>query len=158
MNGLEPWLWLVPVAGLVLLVVVWRFYRLGREIQAERARESFRLQRERLEQIFLKTAASTGSPRGLRWLSCIFDSEVEFAREKPTGRIVVMVAATIHFEAIEGGDMEGLPAVPLPRQGTAVLSFSRGEWLTSGRVIFNLSPLEALHHFATQYTALPRSA
>jgi hypothetical protein len=157
MNDLEPWLWLIPFAGLLLFVLVWRFYRLGREIQAERARESFRLQHERLERIFLETASSSGLPRGLRWLSCVFGAEIEFAREKQTGRVVALVAATIEFEAIEGGDMEGLPAVPLPRQGTAVLRFVRGEWSTSGRLVFNLSPNETAQHFASEYALLRRS-
>lgn len=154
MTGILPWLILATVAALLLFFLVWRVYGIGREIQGERARESFRLQHERLEKLFFKQASCTGLPRGLRWLSCVFAAEVEFARERKTKKVVALVPVTIQFEAIEGGDMEGLPAVPLPRQGTGVFHFALGEWTTSGRVVFNLSPHETLHQFADQYAPL----
>jgi hypothetical protein len=151
MNWFDPWLLLVPIAGLLVLLLAWRFYGLGGAIQAERARELFRLQHERIEKAFLAKAASTGLPRGLRWISCDFSHEAEFARERSTRKIVALVAVTVGFEAIEGGDMEGLAAVPLPRHGSAVLHFVRGEWTTDGRVMFNLSPLQVLEQFASNY-------
>jgi hypothetical protein len=154
MNWLEPWMLLIPTAGLLLFFFVWRFYGIGGAIQAERARELFRLQRERLEQVFLEKAASSGLPRGLRWVACEFAAEIEFVRDRKTRRIVALVAVTIRFEAVEGGDMEGLPAVPLPRQGSAVLYFVHGEWTTSGRVIFNFAPAQVLHEFAADFERL----
>jgi hypothetical protein len=154
MTGLLPWLLLVPVAASVLFFLVWRAYGIGREIQSERARESFRLQHEHLEKLFLEQASGTGLPRGLRWISCVFAPAVEFACERKTKKIVALVPLTVQFEAIEGSDMEGLPAVPLPRQGTGVLHFALGEWTTSGRVVFNLSPHETLQQFAGQYAPL----
>lgn len=150
-NIINPWLWLVPVAGLLLILLLWRFYGLGRHIQAGRARESFRLQHERLEKLFLEKASAAGTPRGLRWIGCVFGEEAEFARERKTGLVVALVGVTINFEAIEGGDMEGLPAVSLPRMGSAVLHFVRGQWTTLGRAIFNLGPHEVLDHFASEY-------
>ena len=54
MNGFQAWPFLVPVAGLLLALAAWWLYRIGREVQAERARESFRLQKERLEELVLK--------------------------------------------------------------------------------------------------------
>jgi hypothetical protein len=153
-EAMNPWLWTVPVALLAIVVVLWHFYGLGREIRAARARESFRLQHEHLETIVLERASASGIPRGLRWLACRFSSETEFAKERKTGRIVALVAVTVEFQAIEGSDMEGLPAVSLPRQGCAVLQFAHGEWTTTGRVLFNLSPSQVVEKFAHDYTRL----
>src|SRR5438552_18461529 len=110
-----PWLWVVVavvvIAGM-LFALAWRPLRsLGRGIQVERARESFVLQRERLEAKFVTAAAATGKPRGLRWKDCSFEGDVELARERQTGQLVALIPVTIQFEAIEGSDMEGLPAV-----------------------------------------------
>ena len=109
------WLWLVPVLvllGVVLLLWVWHPVRaLTREIQVERARELFSLQRERLEAKFVTAASATGKPRGLRWKDCNFDNAVELARDRQSGQLVALVPVTIQFEAVEGSDMEGLPAV-----------------------------------------------
>ena len=153
-NGFDPRFLLIPVAGFVALLVAWRFYGLGRAIQAERARELFRLQHERWEKLFFEKAAATGLPRGLRWVGCVFANEVEFARERQTKRTVALVPVTIQFEAVEGGDMEGLPAVPIPRSGSAVLHFIGGEWTTTGRVVFNLLPPQVLDRFASDYEPL----
>jgi len=78
--------WLIPllvIAILALVIVIWRPLRsFGKEMQIERARELFKLQRERLEAQFLKAAAATGKPRGLRWKDCQWDDAVEFVRER----------------------------------------------------------------------------
>jgi hypothetical protein len=151
---MNPWLWVIVVAAVPVIVLLWRLYRLGREVQAARARESFRLQHEHLEALVLEKASASGVPRGLRWLACRFAPESEFAKERKTGRIIVIVGVTVEFQAIEGGDMEGIAAVPLPRQGCAVLQFARGEWTTAGRVIFNLSPNQVIEKFAHDYARL----
>src|SRR5437588_10070705 len=110
-----PWLILggVALVGLIVcLALLWRPVRLfGSQVRVERAREMFKLQRERLEAQFLKAAAASGKPRGLRWRDCQWENSVEFVRERKTGQIAALVGVTILFEAIPGGDMEGLPAV-----------------------------------------------
>ena len=149
--------WIVPIA--VVLVVAayfaWRRMRaFGREVAVERARELFKLQRERLEAQFLTAAAATGKPRGLRWKDCQWDDTVEFVREKETRQIHALAGVTIAFEAIEGGDMEGLPAVGNLRNASAVFVFAKGRWFTHGKAVFNLNPDEAVQHFASQYEKL----
>src|SRR5438132_13686066 len=148
------WLWLLP-AVVLLGVVLWLLWRplrsLGKDIQVERARELFMLQRERLEAKFLTAAAATGKPRGLRWKDCSFERDVELARERKTGQLVALVPVTIQFEAIEGSDMEGLPAVGNLRNASAVFFFQRGQWLTVGKAVFNLNPVEVIHYFKTRY-------
>jgi len=149
------WLWLVALVvlgGIVAAVLVWRPMRhFGREVQAERARELFRLQRERLEAQFVTAASATGKPRGLRWKDCAFENQLELARDRHTGQIVALVPVTIQFEAIAGSDMEGLPAVGNLRSASAVFFFERGQWKTVGKAVFNMNPDEALEHFKNQY-------
>jgi hypothetical protein len=149
------WWWIIPlliVAGGVVIVLLWRPLRaFGREVRIERARELFRLQRERLEAKFLGAAAATGKPRGLRWKDCQWESEVEFVRERQTGQIAALVGVTIEFEAIAGGDMEDVPAVADLKNASAVFFFQNGQWFTVGKAIFNKNPSEAIEHFKNQY-------
>jgi hypothetical protein len=149
------WFWLIPVALLVVtafLLLAWRpLQSVGKEIQLERARELFLLQRERLEAKFVTAASWSGKPRGLRWKNCVFENEVEMARERRTGQLVALVPVTIQFEAIAGSDMEGLPAVGNLRNASAVFFFQRGQWLTVGKAVFNLNPTEVIQHFQKQY-------
>jgi hypothetical protein len=133
-------------------LLAWRpLKRWGREVQLERGRELFLLQRERLEADFVKAASTSGKPRGLRWKGCDFGSEVTFARDRKNGQLAALVGVTIRFEAVEGSDMEGLPAVANLRNATAVFYFQKGRWLTAGRTVFNLNPTEAVAHFGNQY-------
>ena len=99
---------------------------------------------------FFDVAAASGKPRGLRWKECQWNELVEWVREKVNGRLHALVGVTISFEAIEGGDMEGIEAVGNLRNATAVFFFD-GEWQTAGRVVFNLNPDEAVVHFKDGY-------
>jgi hypothetical protein len=149
------WLWVVlglAVVGVVAVLLGWRRLRaLGRAIQFERARELFHLQRERLEADFVRAAAGTGKPRGLRWKACEWGQDLAFARERRSGQLAALADVTIQFEAVEGGDMEGLPAVGNLRNATAVFFFYRGQWMTVGKAVFNMNPDEAIAHFRNQY-------
>jgi hypothetical protein len=130
----------------------WRLLRPGPS--AERARQLFQQQRERLELLFFQAAAASGKPRGLRWKAIEWESGVEFARERASGQLAALVGVTIRFEAIEGSDMEGLPAVGILRNASAVFFFHRDRWHTTGKTVFNLNPDEALAHFQHQYERL----
>src|SRR5262245_197068 len=115
-RDMDPWLlWFFGLAVVFVGVAValcWRPLRaFGQEMHLERARELFKLQRERLEAKSFTAAAASGGPRGLRWKECQWGPEVEFARERSTREIVALVSVTVQFEAVEGGDMEGVPAV-----------------------------------------------
>src|SRR5688572_22316261 len=69
-------------------------------------RDDFRRHREMLEAKFFEAAAGRGIPRGLTWIRCDFADEVTFARDKNNGERCALVALTIGFEAVVGGDME----------------------------------------------------
>jgi hypothetical protein len=151
------WWWVVigVAAGVVLLAgLAWRpLRRWARAAEAEHARLLFLRQREHLEADFLRAAAASGKPRGLRWRGCDWGRDVELAREHGTGRLAALVGVTISFEAVPGSDMEGLPAVGNLRNASAVFFFDRGRWRTVGRAVFNMNPDEAIAHF--QYERVP---
>lgn len=111
------------------------------------ARALFYRRREWLEAEFLKLASMRGIPRGLRWADCDFENEVQFARDRTSGQLRALVALTIRFEAIEGGDMEDVEAVSNLRAATGVFFFDGKKWTTSGRALFNLNPTEAIQHY-----------
>jgi hypothetical protein len=148
------WFWLIPaiVVACLLLLLLWRrFHLFGKEVQIARAQELFLLQRERLEAKFMTAASISGKPRGLRWIDCDFESEIELARDRSSGQLVGLVGVTIRFEAVEGSDMEGLPAVGNLRNASAVFYFQRGHWHTAGKAVFNLNPNEVVERFKNQY-------
>lgn len=152
------WPWLAPLLAVIAIlgvVLLWSWLRwFGREVGAARARELFRLQRERLEAYFLSAASVTGKPRGLRWVDCDWSDEVTFVRERQSGHIAALVGVTIQFEAIPGGDMEGVEAVGNLRNASAVFFFQNGHWHTVGKAVFNMNPDEAVRHFQNQYEPL----
>lgn len=152
MSGLELWPLFMPLAALMLLGGGWWLFRIGREIQTARARESFRLQSERLEELVLKAAASTGKPRGLRWISCRFTGDYTLVRDKVTRRLAALIPVTVQFDPVPGGDMEGVEAATEPRQATAVMHFRRGAWVSDGRTLFNMTPADALRLHAKEYS------
>jgi hypothetical protein len=147
------WLWLLALLALVGGGLYLRWLR-GPRLSLAELQKRFRQQREHLEAEFPAAAAAGGKPRGLRWKHCEWDSEVVFARERQTGRLAALVGVTVSFEAVEGGDMEGVEAVGNLRNASAVFFFDRGRWRTTGRAIFNLNPGEAVEHFKGQYERL----
>src|SRR5271165_5744997 len=108
-------MWFIAIFGIAFAVAVFIFWKrlhsFGSQVHIERAREMFKLQRGRLEPEFQQAAAASGKPRGLLWRECQWGPEVEFVRDRQTGQLAALVAVTIQFEAVAGGDMEGVAAV-----------------------------------------------
>ena len=142
------------LSGIVLLIAAGRWsWHFARSVQVERARELFRLQHERFEEMVIAAASATGKPRGLTWLSCEIIGDAVLARN--TVRVIhALVPVVIRFEPIEGSEMEDVPAAKEPRTATAVFTFVRGHWHTDGRVVFNLDPRQALSHFGSGLKAI----
>src|SRR5262249_4340777 len=101
-----------------------------------------------------EAASASGKPRGLRWKALDWEPDATFARERTTGQLVALVGVTIKFEAVEGSDMEGLPAVGNLRNATAVFFHHPGAWQTAGKAVFNLNPDEVVRHFRQQYEGI----
>ena len=114
----------------------------------------FRLERESLEAKFFDLAAASGKPRGLRWVRCDWQSPVTFGRDVRSRLLTAFVSVEIHFEAIEGGDMEDVEAVGTIRDASAVFHYLNGHWGTGGKALFNLNPQEAIDRLEGQFTAV----
>jgi hypothetical protein len=139
------------LAGVLLYVLRKPILARHQRLETERAMQEFRLQREVLEARFFDMAAQSGKPRGLRWLACDWLDGVAFGRDKQTGMLTAFVSVNIRFEAIEGGDMEGVAAVSNIRDGSALFHYHGGGWGTGGRALFNMNPQDALSRLETQY-------
>ena len=150
MWNLDTGEWIgIGIIGLLIVAIVGRGLLKFWTIQHRRhARKRFRHQRERLEARFFDIAAASGKPRGLRWVDIDFDDAVCFARDRDRNQLLALVAVTIGFEAIEGGDMEEVEAVSNLRAATALFHLEGKWWNTNGRVLFNLEPVEALSRLA----------
>lgn len=121
--------------------------RRQRPVMLDEARQLFQKRREWFEVRFFELASRSGKPRGLEWVSCDFQPEVTFARQKATGHLQALVGVIVRFRAVEGGDMEDNPNVANLRDATAVFSFVGRDWDTDGRVVFNLSPAQTIERF-----------
>ncbi|MFO0867952.1 MAG: hypothetical protein U0935_03315 [Pirellulales bacterium] len=149
---LNGWGWLAvltTMAATTWAAVSWRRRTARRERPAgtRQAKAAFQQRREWLEARFVTLAAAQGKPRGLAWTDCEFASTVSWARDRESGELRALVAVTIHFAPVPGGGMEHNPNVALPRAATAVFQWHEQEWLTDGRVLFNLTPAQAIEHF-----------
>lgn len=131
--------------------MLWRWLFGRGPVAPARAREEFAKRRADLEGEFFAAASASGKPRGLRWKSIEWQAGAEFARERRTGRLAALVGVTIAFEAVEGGEMEGVAAVGNLRLGSAVFFWHDGAWRTTGRTILNLTPEEALARLGEEY-------
>lgn len=146
------YLWIIAAIALIAIVGVAaaslkRLQATRAAVNRERAIQEFATERDDLTGLFLRTAAASGKPRGLRWTGCELSGPPLFAIDDATGELIALIAATISFAAIEGGGMEEVEAVGNLRSATAVFMHRGIGWITDGRVIFNLEPAEALAKF-----------
>src|SRR5262249_2904930 len=142
---MEHLFWIIPlILAVGLAGFLW--YRNRSAFDLAAAKRAFGAQRSQLQAEFFQAAAASGKPRGLRWKDCQWSELTAWVRDKETGQVLALVGVTISFEAIEGGDMEGLEAVGNLRNASAVFFHDGGRWRTVGRVIFNLNPDEAVEH------------
>jgi hypothetical protein len=138
----------IVVVGLVGAMVLWRWnVRRGERRRRVDAVANFPAELSTFEEPFLAAANATGKPRGLRWIAARLNGAPLFAVDRASGELYGLVAATIRFEAIEGGGMEEVEAVGNLRDATAVFVHRGGQWTTDGRAVFNLGPAGALDHY-----------
>jgi hypothetical protein len=122
-----------------------------RRRQTKQAIDEFRMRREVLEAKFFDLASRQGKPRGLRWSRCDWQPAVTFGRDVETKLLTAFVSVELHFEAIEGGDMEDVEAVGTIRDATAVFHYEKGRWGTGGKALFNMNPDDALRRLEGQF-------
>jgi hypothetical protein len=152
-------MWYIVAAVVVLVVVLILvaglpaspLRRWSERRRLERATQLFRRQREHLEARFFDLARQSGKPRGLEWIGCDWFDGVTFATDKQSGLLTAFVSVNIRFEAVEGGDMEGVAAVSNIRDAAAVFHFDGAGWGTGGRALFNMNAEEAPVRLQGQY-------
>ncbi len=144
------------LAGTVALVAVsavplarWMHQR-----EARGAAAAFRRQREVLEAKFFELASQSGKPRGLRWVRCDWQPGYTLAREVQSGLLTACVSIELHFEAIEGGDMEDVAAVGTVREACAMFHYQHGQWGTGGRALFNMNARDVVAKLQGQLIAV----
>ncbi|MEZ6124076.1 MAG: hypothetical protein R3C49_13000 [Planctomycetaceae bacterium] len=101
---------------------------------------TFDAQRQILQDQLFSIAADSGKPRGLRWKHCEWLDSRTVVRDPSNNMLTLFQAVNVSFEAIEGGDMDGVEAVSMVRDGCGVFHFHRGRWGTGGRILFNMTP------------------
>ena len=137
------------VAGVATALALRPIHAAWQAERLARAQRDFHRQREQLEAKFIERASSSGRPRGLRWSDVAFDDDVVYARDRKSGGLKALVAVEVRFEAIEGGGMEEVEAVPDVRAATAEFLHDGGRWRTDGRVYFNLAPTATVKYLSS---------
>jgi hypothetical protein len=155
-----PTVWISIVAGILAAMVIFQMfiarplvnYFLRREVSE--AKTSFKRRREMLEAKFFELASRQGKPRGLVWKECDWQEPVTFARDLESGLLTAFVGVEIHFEAVEGSDMEDVEAVSTIRDAAAVFHYRAGQWGTGGKALFNMNPADAITRLEGQFEAV----
>jgi hypothetical protein len=98
---------------------------------------------DELQKSFFQMAASSGKPRGLKWVRCDWQEQRALFTEPGSGLLTLVVGVSVSFEAIEGSDMENVAAAGDLRDASAVFHYQNGAWGTGGRVLFNMDPSTA---------------
>jgi len=154
------WWWIGVLAiglfGGCLVLARWILSR-RQHLSIDEAHAAFYRRREWLEADFVTQASASGKPRGLRWVNCDFDDQVEFARDRQTGKFRALVGVTISFEAVEGGGMEEVEAVGNLRAATVVFRLDGPAWEADGRAYFNLSPSQTIEHYHNELESVKSS-
>lgn len=119
------------------------FIQGGASSGSKRMLQAFESQRQQLQEQFFTAAAESGKPRGLKWIGCDWLSSYSLVHDAESEMFTLFCGVNISFEAIEGGDMEGIEAVSMIRDGSAVFHAQGGRWGTGGRVLFNVVPQTA---------------
>jgi len=149
--------WLI--IGLVLpasLAATWLILRLSLRrvlevMQADPAREQFRLRREWMEARFLDSLAKLDPVERLRWEDAHWHDEVVWARDRQTRRFLALV--WVHFDP---DPLEDQYAEHPPRLATVVFEYYRRRWHADGKRLDEIRPDEAfLQHQRFEPILLP---
>ena len=125
--------------------------------RTRRILQGFDQQRQELQNEFFALASATGKPRGLRWKNCVWLDTFTLVQDPKTGMFTMFCGVNVSFEAIEGGDMEGVEAVSMIRDGSAVFHHQRNRWGSGGRVLFNMNPATAASTLTSGQTLIRSS-
>ncbi len=129
---------LIPLGSLAAWLVVRRPMRDAiHSLSIDHARDQFRLHREGLEARFLTALARVDPIEKLRWDEATWPSEVVWARDRRTRRLLALVGVTFEVEPF------GIDAEPPVRHSTALFEFRKGKWHAEGKRLDEIRPDEA---------------
>jgi hypothetical protein len=146
------WFFIVALVASLAVAGVWfaRRWSRGRSIDIGEALAQFRIQREHLEARFLDIASWRGEPPGWMWEDCEFEDDVVLARKRGTNSLRALVGITIFLERTVGesfGDDDQESAVVA---ATAIFLHTGTRWVTEGRTVINLDPVEMVERFSAE--------
>jgi len=133
---------------LLATMMAWAARRVQRSARSTRlvcALRGFRLQREHLEARFVQVASASGRPREREWVDVQFEDEVTLARNRVSGQLHALVGMSVQFSSSQ--DAFDNPYETEFCEATAVFYLDGQRWMTDGRAVFNLSPLETVYRF-----------
>ncbi|MEI7698240.1 MAG: hypothetical protein WCK86_00475 [Planctomycetia bacterium] len=119
----------------------WRRRRLESKLLVRFVRDELRLRQE-----YFDLASSLGKPRGLKWSAPDWRQEKSLMRERANGQWWMLAGVNLSFEAVVGGEMEGVEAVSMLREACAVFVWFDGGWRATGRTLFNMDAQRAVSH------------
>lgn len=93
----------------------------------------FRARQAELLDLWFRTAAGTGKPRGLTWVG------FEPLGQPLFGPGWAVMGVMVQFEPTSDGGLADVPQASEPRPVVAVFGYTRRRWSTGGRAVFNLS-------------------
>jgi hypothetical protein len=158
MNAAIVWGTVAIVAAIVGYSVGRWWRRFALTVRLERARESFRLQKSRLEELLVRQAQTHAPIRGLKWRQCQFTHEPLWLLDARHRHVATLVPIAVTFQPETPAAFGDDPSLEEPRHGVVLLVFSRGQWHWSGRTLFNLSLTQAAEKLAPLWQVLPTAA
>jgi len=136
---MSPMLWalLVPVCLLAAWLIVRPLRAIVEDLNVDRARDQFRLQREGLEARFLSAVGRLDPIEKTRWDEARWRDEIIWARDRRSRRLLALVGVT--FEAELFGEFPESP----PHHATALFEYFKGTWHAEGKRLDEIRPDEA---------------
>jgi len=113
-----------------------------------------RLNRVELLERWFASAAASGSPRGLSWVSHSNAGDVVWAKSVAENQWLALIPVAVQFEPLPGSELEDVPQAREPRGVIAVFRYLGRNWVPDERAIFNLTIPQLLERSAGRWIAV----
>jgi hypothetical protein len=128
------WAGILPLCLVVALFILKKPLRLFlEELHVDQARDTFHLQRERLEARFVTALGRADPAEGQRWEDARWHDEVVWARDRQTRCFLALVCVNLEPNPFQS-----------PRHATAVFEYRKRRWYAEGKRLNELRPDEAV--------------
>jgi hypothetical protein len=151
-----PYLWtgLIATLAVAAWVILRRPVRHALEdLNVDRAREQFRLEREGLEARFLIALNRLDAAEGQRWEDANWHDEVVWARDRRTRQLLALVG--VDFESDPFSDPSAIDIAT--HRATALFEYRKGHWHADGKRLDMVGPHEVFRrHNRLEPVVLPQ--